>query len=882
VRTVEGITEYRLDNGLSVLLFPDPGSSTVTINITYGVGSRLEGYGETGMAHLLEHLMFKGTPRHRNVLKLLGTRGAEANGSTWTDRTNYYETLPASPENLDWALDLEADRMVHASIAKEDLDTEFSVVRNEFEIQENNADRVLDQRTVATAYLWHNYGKATIGSRADIERVPIAALRAFYEKYYQPDNAVLVVSGKFDESAALASTLRYFAPLPKPARVLAPSYTVEPVQDGERTVTVRRAGDVYAFQASYHTVGAASPDYPAVKAAIDILTREPSGRLYRSLVETKLVTSLRGDQTPFRDPYVASFDAHVPKGSDLAHAVETATRQIEAFGTTPIDPREVERWRSSELKRLEVLMMDSAQAAIQLSESVALGDWRMFFAYRERVKRVTADDVARVARAYFKPDNRTLGTFVPTRAPDRAPLTESPDYAVAVKDIDGGEGIRQGEPFAATLENIEARTVRRALHGGLRAAFLPKKTRGGKVSGTIHLHWGNERALQNTDSVGAMTADLLVRGTTHLSYQDIRDKIDALRMRISVQGAADGLVLSFDTRKEHLTAALALIADMLTSPSFSAHELDVVRAARLNRYEEALEDPIQLGFAAAAQRMQRWPLGDPRRSTTPAEAIAETRRVTLADVRSFYDSFVGADHGEVSIVGDFDVEAVSSQIEASLGAWKSKAPYARLVERTFGVPGSSARLDTPDKQNALIVMREELPMKNDDPDYPSFLIMTRILGGGFGSRLWMRLREREGLSYTVGSMTRVSAFDPSGTLYAFALVAPSNAAKAKASILDEIRLVASGHVDDAEVARAKEEWTKEEETSLSDDENVAAKLADQAHEGRTNAWSIALRRHVQELTPADIARAAATYLRTNALTIVEAGDAKKMEALAPK
>src|SRR5262249_30156311 len=146
IRTVEGITEYQLDNGLQVLLFPDATQSTVTVNVTYLVGSRQEGYGETGMAHLLEHMMFKGTPTHRNVLKLLGEKGAWANGSTWLDRTNYYETLPASPENLDWTLALEADRMRNASISPDDLKTEFSVVRNEFEMGENNPQAILDER----------------------------------------------------------------------------------------------------------------------------------------------------------------------------------------------------------------------------------------------------------------------------------------------------------------------------------------------------------------------------------------------------------------------------------------------------------------------------------------------------------------------------------------------------------------------------------------------------------------------------------------------------------------------------------------------------------------------------------------------------------------
>ena len=184
VTSVEGITEYKMDNGLSVLLFPDNSSQTITVNITYKVGSRNEGYGEKGMAHLLEHMAFKGTPGHPNIPQELSSHGARPNGTTWYDRTNYYETFNATEDNLDWALDLEADRMVNSFIAKKDLDSEFSVVRNEFEMGENNPSGVLEEQVNNAAYLWHNYGKSTIGSLSDIERVPIDNLKAFYKKYY--------------------------------------------------------------------------------------------------------------------------------------------------------------------------------------------------------------------------------------------------------------------------------------------------------------------------------------------------------------------------------------------------------------------------------------------------------------------------------------------------------------------------------------------------------------------------------------------------------------------------------------------------------------------------------------------------------------------------
>src|SRR5262245_57182023 len=271
VVTIEGITEYQLENGARLLLFPDPSSATVTVNLTVFVGSRYEGYGETGMAHLLEHMVFKGTPIHPNVPKALRDHGAEFNGSTWVDRTNYYETMPAGDANLEFGIRLEADRLVNSYVKREDLASEMTVVRNEFEMGENNPQSILSQRMMAVAYEWHNYGKSTIGNRSDIERVPIDRLQAFYKKYYQPDNCILVVAGKFEEAKALGYIGKYFGAIPKPTRMLDATYTEEPAQDGERSVTLRRVGKIGVVSAIYKIPAGPHEDYPAVQMLNSIL-----------------------------------------------------------------------------------------------------------------------------------------------------------------------------------------------------------------------------------------------------------------------------------------------------------------------------------------------------------------------------------------------------------------------------------------------------------------------------------------------------------------------------------------------------------------------------------------------------------------------------------
>ena len=315
--SIEGVTEYRLDNGLRVLALPEPSADTVTVHIVYLVGSRHEGYGEKGMAHLLEHMLFKGSKRHPRIKEEFAQHGARWNGSTGPDRTNYFETVPAGAGNLDWALGLEADRMLNSFIAKADLDSEMTVVRNEFEMGENNPGSVLYQRMQRLAYSWHNYGYSVIGARSDIENVPIERLRAFYRTWYRPDNAVLIVAGRIDEARALQLVEKHFGRLPRPKRAMPALYTSDPTQDGERSVTLRRVGDNPLVAAMYRIPAASHPDYPAIDVLVSLLGTAPTGRLHVALVQKGLASSVWSTEQSMHDPGIAYFGAALPKDASL-------------------------------------------------------------------------------------------------------------------------------------------------------------------------------------------------------------------------------------------------------------------------------------------------------------------------------------------------------------------------------------------------------------------------------------------------------------------------------------------------------------------------------------------------------------------------------------
>jgi zinc protease len=725
---------------------------------------------------------------------------------------------------------------------------------------------------MSAAYLWHNYGKDTIGARSDIERVPADRLRAFYRRYYQPDNATLVVAGNLDVARALAEVSRTIGGIARPTRVLDDAYTVEPVQDGERAVTLRRNGSTHVVGVLYHTVAGAAPDAAAVDAALDILTREPSGLLYQRLVKPGLAASVTGYAYRFADPSVALIIAEVRDGKRVDQVRAILLDTIEHLGARPIDDRAVARWRNAELKAFDHELADSASVAIALTEAVALGDWRMFFAHRDQVAHTTAADVRRVAAAYFRRTNRTVGEVVPTPVPDRAPAPPTPDVA-ALAAAATAEGAQAGEPFAATIEAIEARAVRKDLPGGIRAALLGKRTRGGRVVLDLALHWGDARSLAGRAVIGEVAAAMIERGTRAHDLQGLSDLADELRADISIEGGADGVTIHAVTFHDQLPRVLGLIVEELTTPTFPAAELEIVRQERLAALEGEAVDPPARAWREQRRRVSLWPVRDPRRPLSVDEELAEVAKLRTADLQKFWREVAGAGHGELAVVGDFDADALAAL--APLATWTSKARYERLADQHFAAAGGTTTIDIRDKEMAQLRIALPVAIKDASPAYPAWLLLGRIFGEGSGSRVWMRLREREGLSYGAGGRTWAETLDEVGGLQGSAIVAPVNLARARASMIAEVETLAGGVVSDAELAAAKASWSSELATDLASDDFVASAFLDDLFVDRTLVWRRQLEARLQAVTLADVASVAHQYLKPADLIVVQAGDMAK-------
>ena len=879
--TVEGITAYRLpSNGLQVLLYPDQTKPQTLVNLTYLVGSRDEGYGETGMAHLLEHMMFKGTPMHPDVAKELESRGAQYNASTAFDRTNYFEVFAAADSTLDWALRMEADRMVNSRIAKSDLDKEMTVVRNEFESGENNPTTVTIKRVLGSAYLFQAYGHLPIGARSDIENVPIERLQAFYHRYYQPDNAVLMIAGKFDADRALAMVTKYFGAVPKPTRVLVPSYTVEPTQDGERAVWVRRSGAEQDILAFYHTPPASNSDDAAVDVLNHVMTDAPSGRLYKALVATKKAASVNNFLLEGHDPGGVMFIASLKKDDSLDVARSAMLDAIRAVATTePPTDAEVERAKNAIASQYALALNNTAGVGLALSDWMGIGDWRLFFIHRDEVKQVTPADVKRVAQAYLKTSNQTLGFFVPTDNPDRANIPSAPDIPKLVTNYHGQTVAEAGEAFDPAPANIDAHTTHFATRAGLKVALLPKKTRNGAVNAMLTLRWGNEQTLQNWGDPLSAAAGMLARGSTMHTRQQITDSLNALKSRMSMSGSGPNVTVSIQTTSDHLADVLSLANELLRHPAFDSTELNQWVSAQVAAVEAQSKEPTGLGIQALENVLSRYPRSDPRYVGTFDEGVANLKALTPAKLREAYDRFFGAGAGEVAVVGDFDTTAVRAQLDTMFTGWKSRSPYTPMVTKLFAVDSARDFINTPDKANAMFLAGATFPLSDRDPDYAALELANYMLGGGgMSSRLAERIRVKDGLSYATQSVMNADARQQAGQFLALAIHAPQNRDKVIAdfyAVIDSTR--AHGFTAD-ELAKAKTGLLQLHQLTRSQDPALVQMWVNDLLLGRTFKFQADEDAQIQAATLEQVNAAFRKYIDPSKMTIVWAGDQAKADA----
>ena len=876
VREIGGISEYKLPNGLQILFFPDEAQTTTTVNVTYRVGSRYESQGEYGMAHLLEHLLFKGTPKHKDIPTEFSQKAMRFNGTTTADRTNYFASFNADDKTLAYALDLEADRMVNSFIAKTDLDKEMSVVRNEFERGENEPGAVLSKRVMAAAYDWHAYGHATIGPKSDIEGVPIEKLQAFYKRFYRPDNATVLVAGRFDPKTTLTKIAAAFGPLKKPADAIAQPYTIEPAQDGERTVVVRRIGGQPMLMAAYHVPAIGHPDSAALLVYGLLMSMQPSGHLYKELVETKLTVYAGLGGQGQADAGVSNAFAVLPKDADAA-AVETKLLDLtEGRGDKPFTEEELKRVRDLAVLSYRNQMKSPEGLIGQISGLLGAGDWRLLFQLMDDIPKVTLADVDRVRKAYFKPANRTLGRYLPAEQVERVEIPAAPPLNERLAQLKAPPKVEEGERFDPTTELLTSRSVFKTLKSGIELETLNKQTRGNTVTLLMQLRWGEPRA--TTAALGTTQIDeLLFEGTPSIDKQKLRDEFVRLKAGVGIDGGNQGATLSISAEKDTLIDALRLAADLMQHPLLPADAFDRIKKAQLAGMEASRQELGTMRLEAVRgfyNKARGAKIGDPDYMMSLDERLAEASSTRIEDVRTFYQQYWSADAARVAVVGAIP-EGLEAAIEQTFGAWKKPgAPrFERWISKPLQVPAERVDVQAKDKTNAELHMAQRITMNREEADYLPLMLAARVFGeGGMETRLSTRVRRTDGLTYSIGADLGVPYYGQDAGISIRASFAPENRDKVIGIVGEELARMDKDGITAEELERARHEVLEARKRSRSRDGSLAGSLNFMAETGKRWDEEARLDARIAAVTLAQANAAWKKYVHANGFLVSTAGD----------
>ena len=682
--------------------------------------------------------------------------------------------------------------------------------------------------------------------------MPIERLQAFYRQWYQPDNATLVVAGRIDPATTLAKVAQAFGKLRKPARALPVAYTAEPTQDGEREVSVRRSGDIRVLLSAYHVPSVNHADSAAMAVLVDVLGDTPSGRLHKALVETKLAAATATIADSLREAGMVSLIAVAPRDADGARLEAELLRQAEQLAATPITADEVKLAQLRIANAFERNFTNVNAVATGLTEAVAAGDWRLYFLRRDAVAAVTVDAVNRVARAYLKPSNRTLGRFVPTDNADRADIPAAPSVASLLAGYTGKAAVAAGETFAVT------------------ATF----------------RFGDEAALRSRVMAATFAGQLLMHGSATMTREQIAQRLEALKTEGGISGGMQSAAINLTSRRDTLPEALTLAAQLLRTPTFPESEFEQMRVQMVTGLEAARKEPGTVAGEALSRRFDPWPAGHTLAYRPLEQTLADVKAIKLDDVRAFHRDFYGTAQGEIAIVGDFDAAAVKQQLETLFVGWATPRPYAPIRTAYHPVAAEVMQLQTPDKANAVVLARGNLALNDTDADYPALMVANHVLGSSaLASRLGDRLRQKEGLTYGVSSSISADSSpdgkDNAGSLNIQAIAAPQNVARLETGLREELARLVKDGITANELKDAVDGLLTQRAQSRAADGPVAGTLSRNLFLGRTMAWTADFDAQLRALTLEQVNTAIRKHIQPGALSVYKAGDFAKAATATP-
>ncbi len=767
-----GIVEYRLKNGLKVLLKENHSAPVCSFMVVYRVGSRNEAVGHTGSTHFLEHMMFKGTRRFNpaagsGVMETFSRIGALLNATTWLDRTNYFECVPS--EYLELCITIEADRMRNLNLKQEDRDSEMTVVRNEFERGENNPGSALAKEVSALAFREHPYHHPTIGWRSDVEGVPLERLKEFYDTYYWPNNATVILVGDFEPDKTLRLIHKNFGKIPASKHQIPQVYTVEPPQEGERRVELKRAGDLPQLMIAYHTPQADHADtYPlSVMHAILGDSGKRSSRLHRSLLEKGLATSCYANNGEFRDPFLFTLGATLAPGKNFEELEAAIYAELELLAKEEVNPEELSRAKSANRKGTTLGSADPQTFANMLCAAESVASWKWLVEYDDNYDAVTAKDIMRVAKKYFDPTNRTVGHFLPAQKNGNDVMSEY--MAELAKKNEKARKKEKTEKRAAEKKRIELprpgsnkssfadRVITERLANGLTLLVLENP---GTGSVAIHgaIGAGDYYGKLEYSLVPTLSSSMLTRGSEHYSKAELAKVLEEMGIRFGF--AADRYKVGFGTLVtiDDFPKFVPVLADLVRKPLFPEQEFELVLKEVRAALTRSMNDTGRRANKALMQAL--YPPGHPFYDKSYEDSIAELDLLNTDLLKSFHKDHYGPDGTVITVVGDIKADLALSLLKQHFADWSGPEKREIFVS-DLALPEKPQRLEVnlEDKANADILIGHVSGLSRRNSDFFAAQLANAALGKDtISARLGKILRVKHGLTYGIYSYFEDSSF----------------------------------------------------------------------------------------------------------------------------
>jgi len=855
------VFEATLENGLDVLIQEVHTAPVVSFMVWYRVGSRNETAGATGVSHLLEHMMFKGTPTYGKgeISRLLQKEGASFNAGTSLDYTNYFEVLAS--DRLELAMKIESDRMVNAIIPEEEHRLEMTVVRSELERNEDNPHRALYLETFAQAFKAHPYHWPTIGWRTDVEQIRTEQIRSHYKTYYVPNNATVVVVGDIAKEKAMAMVKQYFGSIPRgpePPQVT----TVEPPQVGERRFKIRKPGDTRYLMASYRNAALTDPDTYALDVLGMILGHGKTSRLYQALVEGKLATDVDASNETGRDPFLLVMQATIAPEMALDRVEQALDKEIERLKREPVTAQELARAKK-QVEASFIYAKDSIRSlAQQLGYFNTVASYTYLDTYVERIRAITAADVQRIAAKYLVEDQRTVGWYDPIAAAGQAGGAGGAAPGGNAGSAGGaGQPSKFVEHYRAT--EVEASATpkslpqRFALSNGLtlivrRNAANPTIALQGLVKA------GGIFDPSGKCGLGTFTASMLDRGTKKRNALEIATAIEDAGAHLHFDGGAETVSISANMLSADLPTMLDVLADALRNPAFPEDQVENVRTEMIGDFR--ISEQSTASVAARRSNQLLYPVGHPY-NLHPGGTDSTLRAITRADLVAFHARHYGPERTILVLVGDVDPERARALVEKAFGGWKAAENPPPFTVPAAPPPDSTLRkvVQMPGKSQTDVVYA--VPgLARTAPDFDETMMMNYILGGGsLSSRLMVSLRDEQGLVY--GVYSNLSSGIGAGPIQIRAGTNPANTDRAVESILAQVKRMAEEGPTDQEIEDAKGYLTGVFPVRLEANSGVAGQLLSAEVYGLGLDYIERYASIVRGITRERVATAAKKYLR---------------------